>query len=165
MASIVSSVLCPVLKLWLRSQADAVEQLEIEIAGHSKQILGGNIPKAQVYGQKLVYQGLHITSVDLRAENINLNIPQILKGEALRLLEPIEVGLDMLLVADDLQKCLASSLLQTELGYQPQLQTDAEIGEFMAILLKKLGDQFLLHELMVENGDCRCRGAFMVAAT
>jgi hypothetical protein len=76
--------------------------------GAVNKILGGNIPKAQVYGQTLIYQGLHITSVDLRAENITLNIPQILKGEALRLLEPIEVSLDMLLVADDLQKCLAS---------------------------------------------------------
>ncbi|AFY70871.1 hypothetical protein Pse7367_2615 [Thalassoporum mexicanum PCC 7367] len=165
MASIVSSVICPVLKLWLRSQADAVENLEIEIAGRSKQILGGNIPKALVSGESLIYQGLHITNVDLRAENINLNIPQILKGEALRLLEPIEVSLDMLLAAHDLQKCLASPLLTEELGYQPQAQTDAEIGEFMAILLKKLGDQFILHDLNVQNGDCRCLGAFMISAT
>jgi hypothetical protein len=165
MASIVSSVLCPVLKLWLRSQADAVESLEVEIAGHSKQILSGNIPKAQVYGQAVVYQGLHITSVDLRAENINLNIPQILKGEALQLLEPIEVGLEMLLAPADLQKCLASPLLSAELGYQPQAQTDAEITEFMTTLLRKLGDQFLLHELQVNDGDCRCRGKFMISAT
>ena len=104
--SVVSSVLIPIIKLWLRSQVEHIENLEIEIAGKSRQILSGDIPKATVTGVNVKYQGLAVTHIDLYAEAIHLNIGQILRGETLRLLDPICVTMDVDLSPADLQSCL-----------------------------------------------------------
>jgi len=108
--SVVSSVLIPIIKLWLRSQVEHIDTLEIEIAGKSRQILSGDIPKANVIGAGARYQGLAVTNIDLCAEAIHLNITQILKGDALRLLDPIRVTIDVELSPEDLQSCLKSPI-------------------------------------------------------
>ena len=76
--SVVSSVLIPIIKLWLRSQVEHIETIEIAIAGKSRQILSGDIPKATVIGAGAKYKGLAITNIDLCAEAIHLNISQII---------------------------------------------------------------------------------------
>lgn len=85
MSAIIRSVLSPVLKFWLRSQVEMVQDLEISIDGADGQILKGNIPQAQVSGQGIIYQGLYLTKLNLVATDIHLNIPQILKGQTLKL--------------------------------------------------------------------------------
>jgi hypothetical protein len=166
MASIVSSVLCPVIKLWLRSQVEAVQDLDIKILGANRQILQGQVPQAEVSGQGIVYQGLSLSSINLVAAGINLNIPQILKGHPLKLLDPIKVHLDLTLEPQDLQQCLGSSLVTDALGEQlPQPSTDTDIQALLESLLLKLGDQFALDSLIVREGKCSCQGVFTVAAT
>jgi hypothetical protein len=56
--SAVSSVLIPIIKLWLRSQVEHIETIEIAIAGKSRQILSGDIPKATVFGVGAKYKGI-----------------------------------------------------------------------------------------------------------
>ncbi|MDX2255713.1 MAG: DUF2993 domain-containing protein [Pseudanabaenaceae cyanobacterium bins.39] len=165
--SVVSSVLIPVIKLWLRSQVEHIDHIEIKIAGKSRQILSGDIPLATVLGSGAKYQGLAITNIDLSAANIHLNIAQILKGEPLRLLQPIQVTMDVQLDADDLQTCLSSPLFLDAIATTepPVVKTDAEIQSLLESLLHQLGNEFTLHELAIANGAAKCRGEFAIAAT
>ena len=165
--SVVSSVLIPIIKLWLRSQVEHIEAIEIVIAGKSRQILSGDIPKATVIGVGAKYQGLAITNIDLCAEAIHLNISQILKGEALRLLDPIRVTMDVELSAEDLQSCLKSPIFLEAIASDtaPLVNTDDEIRDLLEILVHKLGDEFTLHELAIAEGRAKCRCEFAIAAT
>jgi len=164
--SAVSSVLIPIIKLWLRSQVEHIENIEIKIAGKSRQILSGDIPKATVTGVNVRYQGLAVTHIDLYSEAIHLNIGQILRGETLRLLDPICVMMDVDLSPADLQSCLKSSVFLDAIACDiPSVKTDAEIRDLLEMLVHKLGDEFTLHELAIANGGAKCRGEFAIAAT
>ncbi len=83
----------------------------MDIQGGSRQILGGTIPRVAVAAVGAIYQGLSLGSIDLIAENIRINLPQVLKGQALRLVESIAVMADVKFSETDLQASLSSSLL------------------------------------------------------
>jgi hypothetical protein len=104
-------VLSPACKVWLRSQVSHVDDLKVDIAGGSRQILGGTIPQVAVVAVGAVYQGLSLGSIDLIAENIRINLPQVIKGQPLRLLEPIVVLADVKFSETDLQASLSTPLL------------------------------------------------------
>ena len=108
---IVSSVLSPACRVWLRSQVSHVDDLQVDIHGGSRQILGGTIPLVAVVAVGAIYQGLSLGSIDLIAENIRINLPQVLKGQPLRLLEPISVAADVKFSEPDLQASLSAPLL------------------------------------------------------
>lgn len=108
---IVGSILAPACRVWLRSQVSHVDDLQVDIAGGSRQILGGTIPGVTVVAVGAVYQGLSLGSIDLIAENIRINLPQVLKGQPLRLLEPIAVMAKVKFSERDLQASLAAPLL------------------------------------------------------
>lgn len=97
--------------MWLRSQVSQVDNLDVDIAGGSRQILGGTIPRVAVVAIGAVYQGLSLGSIDLIAENIRINLPQVMRGQPLRLLEPIAVMAEAKFTEVDLQASLASPLL------------------------------------------------------
>jgi LmeA-like phospholipid-binding len=108
---IVGSVLSPACRVWLRSQVSHVDDLRVDIQGGSRQILGGTIPQVVVVAVGAVYQGLSLGSIDLIAQNIQINLPQVIKGQPLRLLEPISVIADVKFSERDLQASLAAPLL------------------------------------------------------
>ncbi len=83
----------------------------MDITGGSRQILGGTIPRVAVAATGAVYQGLSLGSIDLIAENIRINLPQVLKGKPLQLLEPIGVLAEVKFSESDLQASLAAPLL------------------------------------------------------
>ena len=104
-------MLAPACRVWLRSQVSHVEDIRVEIAGGSRQILSGTIPRVAVVAVGAIYQGLSLGSIDLVAENIRVNLPQVLKGQPLGLLEPIAVTAEVKFSAADLQISLATPLL------------------------------------------------------
>lgn len=106
-----SSVLSPACRIWLRSQVSHVDDLQVDIQGGSRQILGGTIPQVAVVAVGAIYQGLSLGSIDLIAENIRINLPQVLKGQPLRLLEPIAVTAGVKFSETDLQASLSAPLL------------------------------------------------------
>jgi hypothetical protein len=108
---IVGSVLSPACRVWLRSQVSHVDDLRVDIQGGSRQILGGTIPQVAVVAVGAIYQGLSLGSIDLIAQNIRINLPQVIKGQPLRLLEPISVVADVKFSERDLQASLAAPLL------------------------------------------------------
>lgn len=108
---IISSVLSPACRVWLRSQVSQVDNLHVDIAGGSRQILGGTIPRVAVIAAGAVYRGLSLGSIDLIAENIRINLPQVMRGQPLRLLEPIAVMAEAKFTEIGLQASLAAPLL------------------------------------------------------
>jgi hypothetical protein len=108
---IVGSVLSPACRIWLRSQVSQVDDLQVDIAGGSRQILSGTIPRVAIRAIGAIYQGLSMESIDLIAENIQINLPQVLKGQPLQLLESIAVMAEAKFSEPDLQTSLASPLL------------------------------------------------------
>jgi LmeA-like phospholipid-binding len=107
----VGSVLSPACRAWLRSQVSHVDDLQVDIHGGSRQILGGTIPRVAVVAVGAIYQGLSLGSIDLVAENIRINLPQVIKGHPLRLLEPLSVIADVKFSERDLQASLGAPLL------------------------------------------------------
>ena len=102
--------------MWLRTQVDHIEQLQLDIQAGNRQILSGYIPSVSIIADKAVYQGLHLSFIDLVAHNIRINIGSILKGEQLRLLENVSVFCELSQVESDLSASLSSTLLSTALN-------------------------------------------------
>ncbi|MEB3175481.1 MAG: DUF2993 domain-containing protein [Cyanobacteriota bacterium] len=115
-SSLISKILSPALRLWLRSQVQGVESLQVDIQGQDRQILKGYVPRVSLSAEQAVYQGLRLGRALLRGENIRINIGQVIKGKPLQLLEPIQVAGEVRLSEEDLQASLASELLQNALG-------------------------------------------------
>jgi LmeA-like phospholipid-binding len=113
---IITNVLTAALKLWLRSQVSQVKQLEVEIKASDRQLLSGCIPWVSIFATHAVYQGLHLTQIQLVAENIRVNIGSVLKGQPLRLLETVPVVGELIQEEDELNASLSSSLLPTALN-------------------------------------------------
>ncbi|MGP0128014.1 MAG: LmeA family phospholipid-binding protein [cyanobacterium endosymbiont of Rhopalodia musculus] len=110
-SNIISKLISPAVQLWLRSQVDHVDTLQMKIQGSDSQILGGHIPGILLKTKGAIYQGLHLGQVDLTGKNIRINIGQVIKGKPLRLLEPIQIWGEVKLSENDLQASLTSSLL------------------------------------------------------
>lgn len=107
----VSKVLPVSIQLWLRTQLEKVEKLEVKIEGSNRQILQGSIPKVFLTAKNAIYQGLHFSDVRLSATDIRINIGQIIRGKPLRLLKPFAVTGQLLLQEADLNASFQSPLL------------------------------------------------------
>lgn len=111
----ISTVLSPALRLWLRSQVEQVDALQFKITGGDRQILTGYIPSISIAASHAIYQGLHLSQIQLEGSNIRVNLGQVIKGKPLHLLEPVPVVGQLLLLESDLQASLQSPLLSTAL--------------------------------------------------
>lgn len=110
-SGLISKILSPALRLWLRSQVEQIEELQIQIEGRDRQILSGHVPSVFLNSRRAIYQGLHLGDVKLAGQNIRINMGQIIKGKPLQLLEPIQVGGEIRLEQADLQASLSSEIL------------------------------------------------------
>jgi LmeA-like phospholipid-binding len=120
---LIGSVLSPAVQLWLRSQTEQVERLDVNIAGRNREILNGYIPSITITADQVVYRGLYLSQLYIKGENIRINLPQILKGKPLRLLEPVSVKAQLRLNEPDFNACLGSKLLADAVCefFQPRL--------------------------------------------
>lgn len=112
----IAKLLSGAVKLYLRSQVEAVEALQVKILGKSKQILQGYIPQVLLSCDRAVYQGLHLSQVQLNGRDIAVNLPEVIKRQPLKLLEAVFVEIQLRLDAYDLQASLDSTLLQSGLS-------------------------------------------------
>lgn len=139
---IITNVLKTALKLWLRSQVSSVSQLEVEIQASDRQLLSGRIPEVSIFASHAIYQGLHLTKVQLKAENIRINIGALLKGQPLRLLETVPVFGQVILNQEDLNSSVSSELLSTALNdllvqLLPEDSTNSKLTAWQKISLVK----------------------------
>jgi hypothetical protein len=110
---IITKILTSAIKLWLRSQLNQVSHLEVQIQASDRQLLSGCIPGVFISASHAVYQGLHITQVELQAENIQLNVASILKGQPVHLSAIVPVVGKLIVEEQDLNNSLSSPLLLT----------------------------------------------------
>ena len=110
-SNLIGKILSPALRLWLRSQVDGVETLDIVIDGKDRQILRGYVPRVELTSNQAIYQGLQLGRILLKGENIRINIGQVIKGKPLQLLEPIRVSGEVNISQSHLQASLTSDLL------------------------------------------------------
>lgn len=162
-SNVISKVLSPAVQLWLRSQVDHVETLQMKIQGSDRQILGGHIPGILLNSKGAVYQGLHLGQAEITGENIRINIGQVIKGKPLQLLEAIQVLGEVQLTENDLQASLPSALLGDAfrellialLEYQgisnPQQILDSYEITWQGITLEQ--STFTLQGLVAQNED------------
>ena len=121
---LISRVLAPAVRLWLRSQVEQIEALQVEIKAGDRQILSGYIQQLEVSATNAVYQGLALSQIQLTGQNIRVNVGQVVRGKPLRLLEPIRIQGSVLLEEADLNASLKSPLLK------------AGVTEFLMTLLQ-----------------------------
>ena len=112
----IDKLLSGAVKLYLRSQVDRVENLQVKIVGKNKQILQGCIPEVRLNCDRAIYQGLHLNQIELKGADIAFNLPEVTRKQPLRLIKPIWIEVQLKLDAADLQASLDSSLLQSGLS-------------------------------------------------
>jgi hypothetical protein len=93
-----------------------VDDLQFQLQGGDRQILTGHIPGISIQASNAIYQGLHLSRIGLEGSNIRVNLGQVIKGQPLRLLEPVPVTGELLLKEGDLQASLRSTLLSNALS-------------------------------------------------
>ncbi len=108
---IISTVLSPAIRFWLRSQLEHVDDLHLDIEAGDRQLLGGRINRVSVSARNAIYRGLHLSQVSLVGEQIRTNFAQVLRGKPLRLLEAFPIAGDLLLHEADLNHSLRAPLL------------------------------------------------------
>jgi hypothetical protein len=108
---LISRVLTPALKIWLRSQLDQVEDLELAIEAGDRQLLSGALQQVTASAHKAVYKGLQFSQIRVTAHAIQTNLGQVLRGKPFRLLVPFPVRGTVVLSNADLNLSLHSPLL------------------------------------------------------
>ncbi len=129
----INRILSTAVKFYLRSQVSQAKDLQVKIVGKNRQILQGYIPQVLLSCDRVIYQGLHINQVEVKGANIGFNLPEVLKKQPFRLLEPIVVDVKLSLNSRDLQASLTSPLLQSGLTDLlrsiPSIQQDRAISK------------------------------------
>ena len=136
----IGKLLSSAVKLYLRSQVKGVEDLEVKIIGQNKQILQGYIPQVYLSCDRAIYQGLHLSQVQLKGADIAVNLSEVIKQKPLKLLEPVFVELQLRLDVADLQASLDSALLQGGLSDLWQMilaaQNNVDSQEFLPLKIE-----------------------------
>jgi hypothetical protein len=128
---LIGKILSPAIRLWLRVQLEAAESLLFQVKGSDRQILRGYIPTVEVAAQQAVYRGLHLSQAQLTANQIRINLGQVMQGKPLRLLEPVPVVGRVWISQTDLTASLAAPLLRQALQ------------EVWQLLLRQIADERL----------------------
>ncbi len=106
-----SRLLPAAVRFWLQSQAEHIENLSFDLAGRDRDLLGGHIPGISLQADRAIYRGIHLSHIALEAQEIHINLRQILRGKALRLQAPFPVTGQLVLTEADLNASLTSEIL------------------------------------------------------
>lgn len=109
---LIGKVLAPAVRLWLKSQTEHLEDLKLSIQAGDRQILSGKIPRIEASVGAAVYQGIHIRDLQLTAQEIQVNLGQVMRGKALRLLAAFPIDLKLSLSEEDLNRSLSTPMIQ-----------------------------------------------------
>ncbi|MGB3293804.1 MAG: DUF2993 domain-containing protein [Phormidesmis sp.] len=153
---ILERILPAAVQLWLRSQVEQVEHLSLQLEGRDRDIVSGKLPGVVVSAQKAVYRGIHIAQLQLSAQDIRINVGQVVRGKPLRLLKAFPITGEVSLSHDDLNASLASPLLAAGLkDFWRSLMQTSSLDKTVATLYGQLPLQsdVELHNLQVRLGD------------
>jgi LmeA-like phospholipid-binding len=112
---IISSVLSSACAAWLRTQVSEVAELKVEIVAGDRQMMAGTIPAVKVAAQSVVYRGIAVQQIELLAEEIAINLKQVVRGKPLQLLQPIVVTVNGVMTNANLCSSLTVPILANAL--------------------------------------------------
>ena len=99
------------IKWWLQSQLESVDRLDVRISGSGRQFLGGCVPGISLQANRAVYRGIHLSEVAIAAGTARWEVGRILRGQPLRLLEPIPIAARVRIDRADFNASLKNSTL------------------------------------------------------
>ena len=73
------------LQLWIRSQCEAVKELEIQLHGSALNLLRGRLDGVSLMARQVVYQGLEIELVELQSDPLRIQVAGVLRGQPVQL--------------------------------------------------------------------------------
>lgn len=111
-SQLIGRLLPPAVRLLIQTQLDQVENLQFHLEGRDRQIVSGYVPRVVLSADRAVYQGLHLSQVQAQAEEIRVNLGQILRGKPLRLLQRFPIRGQVVLLEQDLAASLQAPLLR-----------------------------------------------------
>ncbi len=162
-SGLISKVLVPAIRLWLKSQTQQLDDLKLSIQAGDRQLLSGTIPKVEVSAAYAVYQGIHLSNLHLTTgEAVRLNFSQVLRGKPLKLLAAFPIDLEMVLSEDNLNQSLTAPLVRAAvtafllnlLGRDPSQGSDSQESLTITNLHTQLqGDSLLLCGNLPSSGD------------
>lgn len=140
---LISRVLSPAVRLWLRAQVERVDDLSFQIEGGDRQLLAGHIPQVSISACNAIYRGLYLSQLQLTGANIRVNLGQVLRGKPLRLLAIVPLQGEITLREQDLNTSLQSDLLA------------GALAEFCATLLQSELANEVFGDLIDASADLR----------
>ncbi len=96
------------LEFWLRQQCDAIEQLEIQLAGSASQLLRGRLDGVRLVARRVVFQALHIEHVELQSEPIRVRMGALLRTQMVQLQQPFRIQGQVALSSEGLSDSLST---------------------------------------------------------
>ncbi len=109
---IISKVLSPAIRVWLRSQLEEIKYLDFVIEGTDRQIWRGVIPTIHLNAQGAVYRGLHLSLAQLKTGEIKFSFGKVLKGKGWHLDHAIQVQGNIQVSIGDLLVSVQSPLFR-----------------------------------------------------
>jgi LmeA-like phospholipid-binding len=145
---IISSLLAPACAAWLRTQVSEVASLDVQVAAKDRQILSGTIPSVSILATKTVYRGISLQKIKLLADQIEINLSQVMRGKPLRVLQPIEVEIEATIDDADLLSSLTAPLLA------------GAVNQLIAQVIALPGEDWLLvwQDVRIETGKLTLQG-------
>lgn len=153
---IIGRVLPGVVKLWLQTQVEQVDSLAVDLLGRDRQLLSGCIPSVTVSAKRVIYKGIQLSSVRLGAEDIRINLGQVVRGKALRLTKRFPVKGEVVLSDADIAASVSSPLLAE--GLADFWRSLIRLPDFAEAVAERYGDRALqpdtqLHQPSIKLGD------------
>jgi len=155
---IIGRVLPGAVKLWLRTQVEQIDSLVIDLSGRDRQLLSGYIPGLAIAAEGVVYKGLNLSRVQLGADDIRINLGQVVRGKPLRLMERFPVKGQVMLSDQDFAASVLSPLLAE--GLADFWRSLVQLPDFAQAVEARYGVRSLqpdtrLHQSAIGLGD-RC---------
>ncbi|MGB3402223.1 MAG: DUF2993 domain-containing protein [Microcoleaceae cyanobacterium] len=155
----ISSILSKAVAFWLQSQVESVEQLEVLIEAKHQDLLRGRIPQVTLKAAHGIYQGLHLSQIDLTTTQILTNLSQVLKGKPLQLLEPIDVVCQLTITQADLDASVSVPLLANALRdiLLPWLQSEVEMQSITDLSIQYItlsAPNFIINGIVICESKC-----------
>ncbi|WP_398322153.1 DUF2993 domain-containing protein [Vulcanococcus sp.] len=79
------------LQAWIRQQCEAVESLELQLHGSALGLLRGRLEGVSLVARRVIYSSLEIEMVELRSSAIQVQLGNLLKGQALQLHQAFQI--------------------------------------------------------------------------
>ena len=91
------------LQLWLRSQCDALDHLQVNLEGTPTGLLQGRLEAAHLQARAIAREELRLSRAVLTCRNLHLDLGRLRPGQPLPLAAPLSVDLEVWCSAADLQ--------------------------------------------------------------